>query len=707
MGRFRQRHVALHLVYLGHEFYGYASQDKGGGDIKCPEPPPQSRKRSRGVISGGGAPALAAVEGDAPEPSSSSSSSSSSVAAGAHPSTLLTVETLVFGALAKACLVESRGTAGYTRCGRTDKGVSAAGQVLSLRLRSKALRRDPVPGSPASLAAQASSALGDAGVVLAPAVEAHAPAVAAATAVGLPCLPAEGQEVLLGEDRAEDDSSRGDDEEIYRTWRRFDGLANTGEPFPEPSAETDYALALNNILPPEIRCLGWADVPDDFSARFSATLRTYRYYFPARTLDLSAMRAAGQVLCRKADFRNICKIDLANTQNFVREILSLRIVPAEGASTMEAARGALGATSFSGVGSSSSSSSNGSSRSGGGGGGGDGILSPFSPLQREAAARADSASCSAALARDGGRAIVYLEIVGRAFLWHQIRCVAALLFMVGRGYETPEAVEKLLDVEAVPARPAYAMASEAPLVLHHSGFGEEEEEVRAALEKWGGGAPAEGASGCPAESEVSREDRPKRFLPSFPGAALGGSAFYASPAALKRVTMELEAEWSALSVKAAVVKGMLDKVSALGVGARGLGEALGLPAGRAQVETVGERPSTWGEALGRFGGRQGALLSLEDTEYPIMVKGGRNHTKGPAATPAERGYVPLLARAMGASVEDRWASLPEHERRAITAKHPHNAPRLNAAAAAAAAANPGEGIKGTHGGTLAGEGGGK
>jgi hypothetical protein len=53
---------------------------------------------------------------------------------------------LLFGALRKACLVESRDTAGYNRCGRTDKGVSAGGQVVSLRLRSRAARRDPPPG---------------------------------------------------------------------------------------------------------------------------------------------------------------------------------------------------------------------------------------------------------------------------------------------------------------------------------------------------------------------------------------------------------------------------------------------------------------------------------------------------------------------------------------------------------------------------------
>lgn len=43
----------------------------------------------------------------------------------------------LFNALRKTCLIESRETSNYNRCGRTDKGVSAFGQVISIDLRSK------------------------------------------------------------------------------------------------------------------------------------------------------------------------------------------------------------------------------------------------------------------------------------------------------------------------------------------------------------------------------------------------------------------------------------------------------------------------------------------------------------------------------------------------------------------------------------------
>ena len=38
----------------------------------------------------------------------------------------------MFGALLKACLIEERSSCNYSRCGRTDKGVSAFGQVITI-----------------------------------------------------------------------------------------------------------------------------------------------------------------------------------------------------------------------------------------------------------------------------------------------------------------------------------------------------------------------------------------------------------------------------------------------------------------------------------------------------------------------------------------------------------------------------------------------
>jgi hypothetical protein len=202
-------------------------------------------------------------------------------------------------------------------------------------------------------------------------------------------------------------------------------------------------------------------------------------------------------------------------------------------------------------------------------------------------------------------------------------------------------------------------------------------------------AESEDKKGEEEEGEEGEEGRPDRFLRNYPPAALNGSGFYASPAALCKVTAELESQWSALTVKAAMVKGMLDRVNALKVSEGAVHEAMGVvqsakgTSSSSSSSSSSSAPSsafcTWGEALEKYGGKAGPLLSLEDTEYNVMLRSRRSGAKL-GATPFERGYVPILSRAQGTRVEDRWSSLPEEERAAIVAKHPHNAPRLDEAA---------------------------
>ena len=69
-----------------------------------------------------------------------------------------------------------------------------------------------------------------------------------------------------------------------------------------------------------------------------------------------------------------------------------------------------------------------------------------------------------------------LTVKGKAFLWHQIRCIVSVLFRVGEGKEVPDVVDQLLDVEANPSRPQYTMASEVPLNLFACEYPEGEAE---------------------------------------------------------------------------------------------------------------------------------------------------------------------------------------------------------------------------------------
>ncbi|ONL98529.1 tRNA pseudouridine synthase [Zea mays] len=58
-----------------------------------------------------------------------------------------------------------------------------------------------------------------------------------------------------------------------------------------------------------------------------------------------------------------------------------------------------------------------------------------------------------------------MTIKGSAFLWHQVRCMVAVLFLIGQGLESPSVVDSLLDIMKTSRKPQYKMAPELPLIL--------------------------------------------------------------------------------------------------------------------------------------------------------------------------------------------------------------------------------------------------
>ena len=64
------------------------------------------------------------------------------------------------------------------------------------------------------------------------------------------------------------------------------------------------------------------------------------------------------------------------------------------------------------------------------------------------------------------------DLVGSAFLWHQVRCMMASLFLVGQGLEDSALISKMLDVKTYPQKPLYEMASDIPLILYDCKFPE-------------------------------------------------------------------------------------------------------------------------------------------------------------------------------------------------------------------------------------------
>lgn len=331
------------------------------------------------------------------------------------------IEEELWNALTKACLIFPEDErvvdfecCEYSKCGRTDRGVSAFGQVIGLRVRSnRPLPKKQVEGADEEMDAESG------------------PASASA--------PAE------QEDNSQENKAK-----------KAKKKPEPARPFDDIRDEIPYPHVLNRLLPKEIRILAWCpSPPPGFSARFSCRERQYRYFFtqPAFApspshidgsgsgsgrvkpgwLDIDAMRDAAKRYEGEHDFRNLCKVDPAKQiTNFKRRMFESDIVEVEDAASALPYLQAAG----------------------------------FAPENLEAL---DSSSSSSAAASGGRKGVYpkvyYFHVRGSAFLWHQIRHMVAVLFLVGQGLEKPSVVSELLDVERNPRRPNYVMADEVPLVL--------------------------------------------------------------------------------------------------------------------------------------------------------------------------------------------------------------------------------------------------
>ncbi|KAK5126089.1 hypothetical protein LTR85_011444 [Meristemomyces frigidus] len=282
----------------------------------------------------------------------------------------------------------------YSKCGRTDRGVSAFGQVVGIKVRSSQPKAEIAKDMNGASNGTANGALG-AGSMADSAMEDIS-------------TPAEG-------DHAE---SLSDEPTADPTW----------DPIRD---EHPYIQLLNRVLPSDIRVLAWCShPPPDFSARFSCKERRYRYFFtnPAYAsapgssegrLDIVAMQQAAGKLEGLHDFRNFCKVDASKQiENFERRIFHARIHALRPRALEEGIDG----DAFSKGGASGTSS----------------VSEPD---------------------------LYYFEVRGSAFLWHQVRHLVAILFLVGQGYEQPSIVDQLLDVKSCPSKPVYDMADDRPLVL--------------------------------------------------------------------------------------------------------------------------------------------------------------------------------------------------------------------------------------------------
>ncbi|KAH0833980.1 pseudouridine synthase [Lanmaoa asiatica] len=298
------------------------------------------------------------------------------------PTPLPTVEEVLFHAFAKARLVDAEAGldgCGWEKCGRTDVGVSAAGQVISLWVRS-ALHVD------------------SANPALASEPDVPAPDLAGSSTTGPGTVP----------------DAMPDIDQVSPELPSFDLVdeppSNSSAP-PPRTEELHYVSILNRVLPPTIRVLAWSPVSPDFSARFNCKHRHYKYFFTAHDLDITLIQHAATALVGEHDFRNLSKLDPAKQiTDFRRRIMKADIALVSG---------------------------------------------------------------------QGESAVYVLDLVGSAFLYHQVRHIMAVLFLVGAGLEPPSIVPTLMNVDGserfpfptdvplliVDRKPEYQMADALPLML--------------------------------------------------------------------------------------------------------------------------------------------------------------------------------------------------------------------------------------------------
>lgn len=75
-----------------------------------------------------------------------------------------------------------------------------------------------------------------------------------------------------------------------------------------PEDSKKFIEAMNFHLPPDIWCLGFSEVADDFYPRYAVTNRTYRYFFPYN-LDVDAMNEAAKTFIGTHDFSGFSKME--------------------------------------------------------------------------------------------------------------------------------------------------------------------------------------------------------------------------------------------------------------------------------------------------------------------------------------------------------------------------------------------------------------
>jgi tRNA pseudouridine38/39 synthase len=204
-----------------------------------------------------------------------------------------------------------------------------------------------------------------------------------------------------------------------RCGRTDAGVSSTGNVFSiylRYKSGLDYVKIINNILPDDIMIIGSCEVDDSFDARFSCLYREYKYFFLKNNMDIERMQAACKKLEGVHNFKNFCKIDKSNkrweTKNYERRIFEFTIEKY------------------------------------------DKLIFPSNNSNN--------------IDNDYFE-MYYVTIKGSAFLWHQVRCMMGILFLVGKHLEDLEIIDNMFDINLNKTY-NFEIANEASLVLSNCEF---------------------------------------------------------------------------------------------------------------------------------------------------------------------------------------------------------------------------------------------
>ena len=176
----------------------------------------------------------------------------------------------------------------------------------------------------------------------------------------------------------------------------------------------DYVKTLNNILPNDIFILSSCVVDDSFDPRFSCLYREYKYYFLKKNMKIEKMQIAANLLCGYHNFRNFCKVDKSDEnweeKNYERRIFEIRIEKVKN----------------------------------------EKMIYPFDIREN-------------VINNEYYQSYVCI-IKGSAFLWHQVRCIMQILFLIGDELEDIELINEMLN-EKSNYEFKYGLADDSNLIL--------------------------------------------------------------------------------------------------------------------------------------------------------------------------------------------------------------------------------------------------